>query len=246
MSNKKKVKGKVVKRIILFSVLFLVLLGIVGVGLYFFLQEADDNTGYLLEDNLSYYYQGFKFSFKKDLRLGFNDKGETVNLDDTKQQFPANPLYYPENKKILLPCTMGYFNIIQNKNTKIEALSTIECTENGNIYAEKDGVRKQVLTGFLYDGTNIYVFMEPVRLEFNGYSFDLSPMSYVEADPGIGIMVFNAGTTEMFFELPNTAVTAYCANGEYTVSLINGSMVMRDGSKRLLYSRPQDLDNFFE
>ena len=89
---------------------------------------------------------------------------------------------------------------------------------------------------------DFYLFLEPMKLSFNGYSMDVPALSYVEAVYGGYMMVFNYETKEFFIELSDGSGTAQTPSGDYVISLLGDSMTLHDGSRQLLAIRPDLFD----
>ena len=100
--------------------------------------------------------------------------------------------------------------------------------------------------GFLFDGEDFYLFLEPVVVKFNGYSLELPALSYVEARYNGDVMIFNAQDKSFLIESPKSVVTAGIPTGDYEISLLNDSMVLHDGMRVLLFTRADLLESIHE
>ena len=118
----------------------------------------------------------------------------------------------------------------------------MECKANGTVTVQRERNSRVAESGFLYDGGDQYIFLEPMIVYFNGYKMELPALSYVEAVYGGYMMVFNYETKECFTELSDGSGTAQPPSGDYVLSLLGDSVTMRDGSKMLLATRPDLFD----
>ena len=83
-------------------------------------------------------------------------------------------------------------------------------------------------------------------MKFDGYKYNLGSLSYIEANNNSEIIVYNHDNGEMIMNLPQGIVTAETTNGEYKISLLNDSIEKKDGTKMLLFNRPDQLDSYFK
>lgn len=159
-----------------------------------------------------------------------------------KQDLNNLPIYYTDRRSVLIPHDMIYFAPRTKERACVEFFSEILCSENGAVRLLRDGKEPAMTPGFLYDGKDLYLFLEPVTLCFNGYTMELPALSYVEAVYGGAIMVFNYETKEQWMEPPQGDVTAESTGGDYSISLLGDSMTLYDATKSLLFTRPDLLD----
>lgn len=152
------------------------------------------------------------------------------------------PIYYTDRRSLLLPRDMIYLAPRTRVQVRVDFFSEILCSENGTVRMLRDGESAVLNPGFLYDGTDLYLFLEPVTLRFNGYALELPALSYVEAVYGGTVMVFNYETKEQLLEAPQGDVTAEIPGGDYSISLLGDSMTLHDGTKSLLFTRPDRLE----
>lgn len=152
------------------------------------------------------------------------------------------PIYYSESRSVVLPDDMIYFAPRSGDCARMKYFSEVECKTNGTVVVYSDGNTITEEPGFLYDGKDLYLFLEPVVLTFNGYTMELPALSYVEAVYGGYIMVFNYDTKKMFMELAEGSATAKTPSDDYTVSLIGDSMTLYDGTRSLLATRADLLE----
>lgn len=111
---------------------------------------------------------------KKDVIVDFKPQDIKVNLDST-------PIYYKNKNAVILPKDMSV------------VMPTLSCAEylskgysyityaNGVYNLTTDRYNKKLNHYFLYDGSDLYFFIEPVKLTVNKQIIELSPFSYVIA-----------------------------------------------------------------
>ena len=157
-------------------------------------------------------------------------------------QMTSLPVYYEDRQVVLLPQPMIYYAAGDAMAVRVDCFTELEYRDNGAVTAVADGREADLSRGFLYDGEDTYLFLEPMTLSFNGYRIELGAMSYVSASYQNDVMVYNRADGTMMLETPSGMVTAAAVSGDYTVSLLDDSMTLYDGTKLLLFVRPDLLD----
>ena len=194
---------------------------------------------YKFQDTACQYYGGSftKINAGAELRRGTDG---TTNLKLGKQSIATTlPVYLDNSRKVVLTTDMLYIAPRSLDFRRAACFSEVECRANGAVYFTRDGSAENIEQGFLYDGEDFYLFLEPVTVSFNGYTMELPALSYVEAVYGGYMMLFNYDTKEFFIEQSDGTGTAYPPSGDYEVSLLGDSMVLNDGNKLLLATRPE-------
>ena len=187
------------------------------------------------------YYAGTASRISSGASLYEKDGEVYIEVNGSSQKMNSLPIYYTERTAVLLTADGVYVDPREDRSWRIDRFDELAYF-NSTVIVRGDGKDGTVTKGFLFDGKDLYLFTEPVTLKFNGYSFDLPAMSYVEAVYGGDVMVFNSETKEFFTEPARGNVIAEIGTGDYKVSLLNDSMTLFDGSKSLLITRPELLD----
>lgn len=197
---------------------------------------------YKLKDTASQYYGGSAVHIEKGTQLRSDSEG-TVSIKSGKQNIETTlPIYLDNSRKVILPVDMLYVSPRIGGCSRVGRFSEVECKENQMITVYREGKKADTERGFLYDGEDFYLFLEPVTVSFNGYNMDLPALSYVEAVYGEYMMLFNYDTKETFMELSDGTGTAQPASGDYVISLLGDSMTLNNGNKILLANRPELFD----
>ncbi len=206
----------------------------------FFTEEV---MSYELKDGPCQYYGGSVYPMEEGAVLTRTPEGTTVVTDSSGRR-DANdlPIYYQERDGLTTTQDMIYYAPRSGVHGRLEHFTDLRLTSLGGVTVERDGKTMDLENGFLYDGGDLYIFMEPVILTFNGYKLLLPPLSYVEAVYTGNVMVFDYGTKEFLMEPPMGAVTARIETGDYEIALINDSMTNNVGKRTLLFSRPELLE----
>ena len=216
------------------------LAAILAVGIVLF--TVDKVSVYKIRDTAYQYYGGRTVRIESGAELRSGTDG-TVFLKTGKQTTETTlPVYLENSRKVVLTSDMLYISPRNGGCSRADHFSEVECKINQMISVSRGGSKADTERGFLYDGEDFYLFLEPVTVNFNGYTMDLPALSYVEAVYGGYMMVFNYETKECFTELSDGSGTAQPPSGDYVLSLLGDSVTMRDGSKMLLATRPDLFD----
>ena len=133
------------------------------------------------EENVYQYLYDRKYEYKtivsknrKDVIIDFKPVDIKINLD-------SSPIYISNRDEVILP---------QDMSVVMPTLSCAEYLSRGYSYITfKDGIytlttdkyQKKLNHYFLYDGDDLYFFIEKVTLKVNNEVIELSPYSYVIA-----------------------------------------------------------------
>lgn len=216
------------------------LAAILAVGIVLF--TVDKVSVYKIRDTAYQYYGGRTVHIESGAELRSGTDG-TVFLKTGKQTTETTlPVYLENSRKVVLTSDMLYISPRIGGCSRAVHFSEVECKTNQMISVSRGGSKADTERGFLYDGEDFYLFLEPVTVNFNGYTMDLPALSYVEAVYGGYMMLFNYDTKEFFMELSDGTGSAQPASGDYVISLLGDSMTLNNGNKLLLANRPELFD----
>lgn len=216
------------------------LAAILAVGIVLF--TVDKVSVYKIRDTAYQYYGGRTVRIESGAELRSGTDG-TVFLKTGKQTTETTlPVYLENSRKVVLTSDMLYISPRIGGCSRAVHFSEVECKTNQMISVSRGGSKADTERGFLYDGEDFYLFLEPVTVNFNGYTMDLPALSYVEAVYGGYMMLFNYDTKEFFMELSDGTGSAQPASGDYVISLLGDSMTLNNGNKLLLANRPELFD----
>ena len=188
------------------------------------------------------YLVGKKVEYKGSIKMEtknniteFTTEEGTINLDST-------PIYYKDEiNKVILPETMGVAFPMENGALyKINSLSTVYISY-GKTYVQKGNLNKELYDAFIYDGNDLYFFIENTTVTVNNQEYKLPPLSYVNATYKGYVEIYNYDTDEYtYIEKANTDVIA--KTNKYTINLSVDSMQYEDNDQ-LLLKRIKNLTN---
>ncbi len=236
--SKPQVKKKFSWKYLLF---LLIPAAAIGIAAAVVLMAVDQGSTYEFTDNAHLYYAGSVGSIKAGARMQMDQEGIVTLTQDGQTTNADLPFYLENTPGVVLSEDMLYYTPRSGQCRRALHFSSITCTDAG-VTVNRDGKATRTDRGFLFDGDNIYVFLEPMVVQFNNYTMELPALSYVEAEYGGYMMVFNYETKQCFMELSDGRATATPAGGDYEVSLMGDALVNMDGERELLISVPSLVD----
>ena len=150
--------------------------------------SLDDSFREYKDIDVYQYFNDKKYEYTA--LVGFNRKKEIVNLstDDYDITYDSTPIYYKYKNKVIFPNDMSIVMPTLNCSEYLSpkfSLITKKDTVNYLKTVKYDG---KIGHFFLYDGLNLFFFLDAVKLTINNQEIKLSPLSYVytsNVDPTI-------------------------------------------------------------
>lgn len=202
----------------------------------------DRGTSYKLSASAYQYYAGSTAKVEVGAELRRRNDGVSLLIQGDHSAETTLPIYLSDSPRVVLPTDMIYVLPRSIDYKRLVYFSEVECKTNGAVVVARENGSVNPEPGFLYDGKDFYLFLEPMTLEFNGYTMDVPALSYVEAVYGGYMMVFNYETKEFFMEMSDGTGTARTPYDDYTISLLGDSMTLYDGTRLLLATRADLFD----
>lgn len=152
---------------------------VILIGLFLYTREYKNNRyANEKEEDVYQYFAGTKLEYKavvgrnkKNVILSYRNKDFDVSLDST-------PVYLKDKKAVIFPREMEMFFPLVDKGYQVNALAEVY-EENGLYYLNLRNLNKNFDHAFLYDGKNLYFFLDDITLMIGDKEINLSPMSYL-------------------------------------------------------------------
>lgn len=156
---------------------FLAIVLLIALSLY--AREYKNNRYAYVEDKDVYqYFSSSKINYKakisrnkKGVILDYSSKDFDVSLDST-------PIYIEKEDRVIFPKEMSIFFPIKNKQYSVSSLAEIY-KKNNLYYLNQKKVNDVLDYAFLYDGKDLYFFIDEVTIYLKDREITLSPMSYL-------------------------------------------------------------------
>ena len=215
-----------------YNILIPVFLGVVIlIALFLYGREYRNNRyAYEKEQDVYQYFSKNKIEYKatisrnrKDVVLDIKSKDFNVSLDST-------PIYIKDIDKVIFPKEMSAVFPIKDRQYAVNALTEIY-KKNDLYYLNQKGINKSFDYMFLYDGKDLYFFIDTVTLK--------------EGDKEISYYDKESDTYEII-ELNNTNSSVLVETKYMTIDVSSDEIIYKDDFTMLINnfsSLPKLVDN---
>lgn len=180
-----------------------------------------------------YEYTGVVTTNKRDEVVGFK-------TDDYDITFDSTPIYYQDKNKVILPSDMSVvMPTLSCAEYLSQGFSTITF-ENGVYNLVTNKYNNKLNHYFLYDGKDLYFFIENVTLKYNSEEVTLSPFSYVIAKSGKYISYYDK-KNDMFKTIELDSNEVMVSNDYYKINVMK-DMLDYQGTNIVLTSGIDNLN----
>lgn len=155
---------------------------LVGVLLAVF-QAKEELVQYSITNESVYFYiQDARFDFHTKITLDHEDKVTNLYAGDNTMQLSNEPLYFVSKEEAIFPNTMSVIFPVEGQLQKKINRFTVVNGEGIQTILSNQGLKYALTNGFIYDGGDVYFFVEKGTLTWGTESVELSPMSFVTCD----------------------------------------------------------------
>lgn len=185
------------------------------------------------------WYSGQKVEYKGQLTFTRKEGLTELRATDRKVTLDSTPVYYAdENNKVIFPEDMAI--VYPNNNGMMYRINHFAdiTEENGDIYLETNLATKTNKTklekAFLYDGQDLYFFLERTTITVNGTNYEVSPLSYVIVRYKQSVEIYNYEKDE--YQVIDTTETqdAKVVTDTYTINMSVDSLQTAEKEQLLI------------
>ena len=185
------------------------------------------------------WYSGQKVEYKGQLTFTRKEGLTELRATDRKVTLDSTPVYYAdENNKVIFPEDMAI--VYPNNNGMMYRINHFAdiTEEDGNIYLETNLATKTNKTklekAFLYDGQDLYFFLERTTITVNGTNYEVSPLSYVIVRYKQSVEIYNYEKDE--YQVIDTTETqdAKVVTDTYTINMSVDSLQTAEKEQLLI------------
>ena len=199
-------------------------------------------NNYTKDETIKVFQYFYEKKYDYNLKIGKNKKDVIVSIEpqDIKVNYDSTPIYYQEKDVIILPKDMS---VVMPTLSCAEYLSTgysYITYENGIYNLTTDKYNKKLNHYFLYDGKDLYFFIEPVTLTVNNEKIELSSLSYVIAKYNNSITYYDK-KTDTFKILEVKDDNSLIENQYYSINISKDSLNYQ-GTNIILTSAIENLN----
>jgi len=218
LKEKMKFNGKTKISPSILAIIILFLLLICAYVLFF---EINDYRK-IREEKYDFYYYFISTKINFEATASINGQDRIMGLSSHQVAFNSTPVYYEDYVgEVILPATMEIvFPYKSMPMYKLGAYSKI-FYKNNSLYVNSEAGYGAIYNCFLYDGEDLYFFIEETTVKIGEELYTLSPLSFIEVDDNY-IRMYNMQKDEYkFIEDFEKDVTAYTSN--YMIELSRDS-----------------------
>ena len=175
LEKKKKRKSSIITTSIIAALIVIIVIVIIIIGSL--------NSTTVESHDFYQWYSGQRVEYKGELTFTRKEGLTELKATDRKVTLDSTPVYYAdENGKVIFPEDMAI--VYPNNNGMMYRINNFAdiTEENGEIYLETNLATKTNKTklekAFLYDGQDLYFFLERTSITVNGTTYEVSPLSY--------------------------------------------------------------------
>lgn len=203
------------------SVLAIIILVLLLICAYVLFFEINDYRK-VREENYDFYYYFINDKIDFDATISVNGQDRILGLTSNNVTMNSTPVYYSDySGQVILPSNMEIvFPYKKMPMYKLGAYSKIYY-KNNVLYANSESGVGRIYDCFLFDGENLYVFLEKTTIKVGEQEYSLSPLSFVEVDLNY-IRIYDYQYDK--YELIESPVgKAYAYTTEYRIELSDDS-----------------------
>lgn len=229
-------KDKIIK--FLFVIIMLAVIIIAAV----YISKLSKTT---LENHEFYqYFAGRKVEYTGELEMSRENNGiSNLKMNDITIQLDSTPVFYKDiDNRIILPEDMAVVSPSeQGKMQRITYFSEIQIKDN-IAYLEYQNKKQSLEQNFLFDGNNLYVFLQETEITIGEQTFKMSPLSYAIVTYRESVEIYQKSEdTYHIFEDVNIG-NVMAKTEKYSINMSNDSLILGE-KEQLLLSSIQNLPN---
>ncbi len=226
---------------ILIKIITVIAIISVIVVVYIFINKLSSLSS-VKEHEFYQYVMGNKVEYKGIVKMATKNDITELTTNEGTISLDSIPIYYnDERNKVILPSDMAIAFPMENGALyKVNSLSIIYI-DHGEVFVQKGNLNKQLEDAFLYDGNDLYFFIENTKVTINGTEYSLPPLSYVNATYKGYVEIYNYDTDEYTY-IEKVTSDIIAKTSKYSINLSIDSMQYEENDQ-LLLKRIKNLQN---
>lgn len=199
----------------------------------------------VIKDPVFFSQMGVENSFSGKTRLSYEDKEMYLSSVGGSGRIALMnvPVYLEHKDQLILTQVMSYTNPDTNLIRKINYFATVN--KQGDICTlSVDGKKNyDVKGGYLFDGKNTYIFLEPMGVRVGEDTIQLDALSYITVVNRNYLFYYSAGDDSSgysAFDIQN--IVASNMRNSYKLDLCYDLLLPSNGMTQMLIPNPEILD----
>ncbi len=210
--------------------LFLILLAVVII--VFFVKE-NLNKYTIEEEEMYIYFDQAKFEFNTKITLDSSSGITKLEANGEEMDLESEPLYYKGIDKVIFPKEMAVvFPLSSGQQRKINEFTTLDAS-NGGMYLVNTNLNYPISNAFLFDGNNLYFFLEDTTVKVGEIEITVPAFSYAIYNFNKDFYLYHYEEDKMYY-FANLDQDVLASTSSYTVNLTIDSIEYNGKSKLLL------------
>lgn len=178
------------------------------------------SNNYTKDETIEVFQYFYEKKYEYNLKVSKNRKNVIVDIapQEIKVEYDSTPIYNKNSNIVILPKDMSV------------VMPTLSCQEylskgysyitynKGNYILTTNKYNKKLNHYFLYDGLDLYFFIEPVTLTINEEKIELSPFSYIIAKHNNSISYYDK-LTDTFKIIETKDDNSIIENKYYSINI---------------------------
>lgn len=231
IEKQKKRRSSIIMSSVIAALILIIVIVVIIIG----------NLNSTTTENHDFYqwYSGQKVEYKGQLTFTRKEGLTELKATDRKVTLDSTPVYYAdENDKVIFPEDMAI--VYPNNNGMMYRINHFAdiTEEDGTIYLETNLATKTNKTklekAFLYDGQDLYFFLERTTITVNGTNYEVSPLSYAIVRYKQNVEIYNYEKDE--YQVIDTTETqeAKVVTDTYTINMSVDSLQTAEKDQLLI------------
>lgn len=177
------------------------------------------------DETVKVYQYFYEKKYDYNLTVSKNRKNEIVGIkpQDITVNYDSTPIYYREKNIVIFPEDMSVIMPTLNCAEYLSKGYSYITYEKSTYNLTTNRYNKKLNHYFLYDGEDLYFFIEPVTLTANNEKIELSPLSYIIAKYNNSITYYDK-KTDTFKVINTTNNDVKVENEYYSINVIKDSI----------------------
>lgn len=231
IEKQKKRRSSIIMSSVIAALILIIVIVVIIIG----------NLNSTTTENHDFYqwYSGQKVEYKGQLTFTRKEGLTELKATDRKVTLDSTPVYYAdENDKVIFPEDMAI--VYPNNNGMMYRINHFAdiTEEDGTSYLETNLATKTNKTklekAFLYDGQDLYFFLERTTITVNGTNYEVSPLSYAIVRYKQNVEIYNYEKDE--YQVIDTTETqeAKVVTDTYTINMSVDSLQTAEKEQLLI------------
>ncbi len=203
---------------------------------------VDGISAYKPKSEVHQFMGGMEFEYGEDTIFRENSGSIVATDGDDKRFIVDTPLLYKGETKLTIPVDMLLMMPLQGtKLYRITHFTTITETDGKVVYT-LDKKKAEGHGGFMYDGEDLYIFLDPTTINIgNTIEIELPPLSYAKVKYGQYVDYHNSETDENQYIAISEFSDVRARGKGFDLGLTN-DVIYLDEQEAMLYSAVPNVD----